>query len=85
MPVLVRLRSRLALVLVSIPLLAAVLVARPLISQEAPSSQLPRLEVVSDAPVCVRFYPETGETREGPEICATRAGDPPPPVVPPTR
>jgi hypothetical protein len=75
-----------ALALVPIPLLVAVLVARPLISQEAPSSPLPRTEVVSevvsDAPVCVRFYPETGETREGAEICATRPGDPPPPVPP---
>jgi hypothetical protein len=83
-----RVRSRVALVLVPIPLLIAVLVVPPLTSQGAPSPQVPPLEVVevvSDAPVCVRFYPETGETREGPEICNTRPGDPPPPVVPPTR
>ncbi len=80
---------RFALFLVPFLLLIAVLAAGPLTSQgafqEAPAAQVSPLEIVSDAPVCVRFYPETGETREGPEICNTRAGDPPPPLASPTR
>jgi hypothetical protein len=69
------LRSRLALVLIPFVLLAVFLAARPVATQRAPAAPA---EVVSGAPVCVRFYPATGETREGPEICATRPGDPPP-------
>ena len=75
------LTPRVSLVLIPLVLLAAFLVLRPLSTQGAPSSQPSPPEVISDAPVCVRYYPATGETREGPEICNTRAGDPPPPTA----
>ena len=67
------------LVLIPLLLLAAFLIGLPLSTQGAPPGQPSPPEVVSNAPVCVRYYPATGETREGPEICNTRPGDPPPP------
>jgi hypothetical protein len=85
------LRPHLALALIPFALLALFFIVRPVDTQGAPASQSGAgsaapveavseapMELVSDAPVCVRYYPATGETREGPEICATRPGDPPP-------
>ena len=79
------LRARLAFVLLPFVLLAVFLAVRPVATQGAPTSSAEVVsgapaEIVSDAPVCVRYYPATGETREGPEICATQPGDPPPPA-----
>ena len=84
-------RPHLALALIPVVLLAVFFFVRPVDTQGAPTSRSGIVadspaelvsgapaELVSDAPVCVRYYPATGETREGPEICATRPGDPPP-------